>query len=224
MNHQHNHWQAVFFDFDGVIAASLAVKIRAFATLFAPYGPAVQAAVVQYHRDNGGMPRHRKLRHCCEVLAGRPVDDRELADLGHTFADLVRAEVVAAPLIAGALETLEQLRRAGIPAFVVSGTPHEEMGLIVADKGLQSYFAEVHGSPRSKTEIISQLLDRYHYDPGHCLFIGDALTDYHAARATGLHFLGIVPEGTASIFPAGVPTLSRVHLTCSPGCTNTPVP
>ena len=212
MNDQKPCWQAVFFDFDGVIAASLAVKIRAFATLFAPYGPAVQAAVVRYHRDNGGMPRHQKLRHCCEVLAGTPVDDRELARLGQTFADLVRAEVVAAPLIAGAPETLEQLRRTGIPAFVVSGTPHEEMGQIVVDKGLQPYFAEVHGSPRSKTEIIGQLLDRYRYEPGHCLFVGDALADLRAARATGLHFLGIVPEGGASIFPADVAISSRVCL------------
>lgn len=212
MNDHQPRWQAVFFDFDGVIAASLAVKIRAFAALFAPHGSAVQAAVVRYHRDNGGMPRHQKLRHCCEVLAGRPVDDRELARLGQTFADLVRAEVVAAPLIAGARETLELLRQAGIPAFVVSGTPDDEMRQIVVDKGLQPYFVEVHGSPRSKTEIIAQLLDRYRHDPGHCLFIGDALADHRAAEATGLSFLGIVPEGEASIFPAEVATSSRVHL------------
>jgi len=212
MNHHKPRWQAVFFDFDGVIAASLAVKIRAFATLFAPYGPAVQAAVVRYHCDHGGMPRHQKLRHCCEVLTGRPVDDRELTRLGQAFADLVRAEVVAAPLIAGAQETLVQLRQADIPAFVVSGTPDDEMGQIVVDKGLQPYFAEVHGSPRSKTDIIAQLLDRYRYEPGHCLFIGDALADYRAAMATGLHFLGIVPEGVTSIFPPGVAIANRVCL------------
>lgn len=212
MNTQKPRWQAVFFDFDGVIAASLEVKISAFATLFAPYGPTVQEAVVRYHRDNGGMPRYQKLRHCCEVIAKTSIDEQELARLGLTFADLVREAVVAAPLIPGALPTLEQLRRFDIAAFVVSGTPHDEMIQIVTRKGLQPYFTEVHGSPRSKTEIIGKLLEQYQYTPEHCLFLGDALADYLAATATGLRFLGIVPEGGQSIFPAAVATASRVCL------------
>ncbi len=204
--------QAVFFDFDGVIAASIEVKVRAFATLFAPYGPLVQEAVVRYHRDNGGMPRKQKLRYCCEVIAGKPIDDQALARMGKTFADLVLEEVVAAPFIAGALPTLEQLREAGIPAFVVSGTPHDEMQCIVERKGLQPYFTEVHGSPRPKTEIIREILARLLYRPDQCLFIGDALADYRAASNTGLQFLGIVPEGGKSLFPAGVPIASQVTL------------
>ena len=207
-------WLAVFFDFDGVIAASLEVKIRAFATLFAPYGTTVQEEVIRYHRDNGGMPRHLKLRHCCEVIVGKPIDDEELARMGQNFADLVREEVVAAPLIAGALSALAQLREASIPAFVVSGTPHDEMQQIVLRKGLQPYFTSVHGSPRSKAAIIGELLGRYRYAPNQCLFIGDALADYHAAVATGLQLLGIIPEDGTSIFPEGVATASRVCLTC----------
>ncbi len=205
-------WHAVFFDFDGVIAASIEVKVRAFATLFAPYGPAVQEAVIRYHRDNGGMPRQVKLRHCYEVIAARPIDDQELAQMGQTFAGLVLEEVVAAPLIAGALSTLQQLQETGVPAFVVSGTPHDEMRRIVERKGLQPYFTEVHGSPRTKTEIVGEILARLHYHPDQCLFIGDALADYRAASETGLQFLGITPEGQDSLFPAGVQTASRVNL------------
>ena len=205
-------WQAVYFDFDGVIAASLEVKVRAFATLFAPYGPTVQEAVIGYHRANGGMPRHLKLHYCLETLAGSSVDDQIMARMGQEFADLVLEEVVAAPLIPGALATLEQLRDASIPAFVVSGTPQDEMRRIVDRKGLQPYFTEVHGSPRSKTEIITDIMSRLQYCPDHCLFIGDALADYQAATATGLRFLGIVAEKQKSIFPAGVMTASGVTL------------
>lgn len=205
-------WQAVLFDFDGVIAASLAVKIRAFATLFAPYGPTVQEAVIGYHRANGGMPRHLKLRYCLETLAGRPGDDQVLARMGQEFAELVLEEVVAAPLVAGALATLEQLCDAAIPAFVVSGTPQDEMRRIVDRKGLQPYFTEVHGSPRAKTAIITDIMGRWQYRPDQCLFIGDALADYQAATAAGLQFLGIAAQDQQSIFPAGVTTASRVTL------------
>jgi HAD superfamily hydrolase (TIGR01549 family) len=204
------HWQAVFFDFDGVIADSTDVKTRAFALLFAPFGPAVQNAVVRHHLNNGGTPRRQKIRHCFETIAGVVIDDAELQRMGEMFSDLVLDAVVAAPYVAGAVETLQQLQQAGVPAFVVSGTPEDEMRLIVERKGLQPYFAEVYGSPRAKTEIIESVLARHGYIPERCLFIGDALADCRAARNTGLRFLGVVPEGRASIFPEGTPTSPTV--------------
>lgn len=203
-------WQAVFFDFDGVVADSTEVKTRAFAVLFAPYGPTVQEAVVRYHLDNGGMPRHQKIRHCFETLVGQPLDEAALQRMGQAFSNLVLDEVVAAPYVAGALACLQHLQQAGVPAFVVSGTPEDEMRLIVERKGLQPFFVEVLGSPRAKTEIIEDVLGRYGYLPERCLFIGDALADYRAARNTSLRFLGIVPEGRPSIFPEDAPTASVV--------------
>jgi phosphoglycolate phosphatase-like HAD superfamily hydrolase len=213
MNHSPLSWQAVFFDFDGVIAASTQVKVRAFAALFAAYGPAVQESVIRYHLDNGGMPRHQKIRHCFTAFAGHLPTDAELDRAGQTFSQLVLDEVIAAPLIPGALTTLRQLQEAAIPAFVVSGTPGEEMRLIAWRKGLSSFFLEVHGSPLAKPALLADILVRHGYIPDQCLFIGDALADYRAAVATGLRFLGIVPAGRDSIFPRGVPTSPVVTLT-----------
>lgn len=213
MSHSPLPWQAVFFDFDGVIADSATVKVRAFAALFAAYGPAVQEAVIRYHLDNGGMPRHQKIRHCFAAFAGHLPTDAELDRAGQTFSQLVLDEVIAAPLIPGALATLCRLQQAAIPAFVVSGTPGEEMRLIVERKGLGSYFLEVHGSPLAKPALLADILNRHGYIPNQCLFIGDALADYRAAVATGLRFLGIIPEGRDSIFPRDVPTSPVVTLT-----------
>lgn len=205
-------WQAVFFDFDGVIADSTDVKVRAFATLFAPYGPRVQEAVVRYHLDNGGIPRHEKLRHCFITYAGKHPTEAELTQAGATFSNLVLEAMVRAPLIAGALNTLQQLQQLNIPAFVVSGTPHDEMRLIVQLKGLDIFFQEVHGSPSGKTAIITDIIRRHDLVPERCLFIGDALADYRAAESTGLHFLGIVAEGGPGIFPGNVQTSSVVTI------------
>lgn len=212
----HNHWQAVFFDFDGVIADSTDIKVRAFAELFAEHGPAVQAAVVRFHLDNGGMARHRKLRHCCEVIAGMAVDDSHLDRLGRRFADLVFDGVLAAPLMPGAAESLRWLERQQIPAFVVSATPHEEMNRVAERKGLRGFFLEVHGSPRGKTEIVADVVRRFVFAPQRCLFVGDALADLRAARDTGLHFLGIVPAGSASRFPADTAISATVLIPAAP--------
>ncbi len=210
-------WQAVLFDFDGVIAASHQVKVQAFATLFANQGPAVQAAVVRYHLDNGGMPRHLKLRHCCERIAGLNVDDHTLDQLGRRFSDLVFAGVVAAPLLPGVADTLQQLAKTATPAFVVSGTPHEEMNRVAAHKGLHHLFREVHGSPRAKIDIIRDILARHDLMPDRCLFVGDAMADYRAAHDAGLFFLGIVGDNAFSPFPEGTVISAEVVIPSGPG-------
>jgi len=212
MERNKTSWQAVFFDFDGVIADSTAVKVKAFSILFAPYGPKVQDAVVRYHLENGGMPRRDKIRHCHETFVGQPIDDDALEREGRAFADMVREEVIAAPYIDGALETLQTLKKIGTLCFVVSGTPGEEMREIVARKELSPYFLEVHGSPQAKTQIVADILQRHQIAPERSLFIGDALADFRAAQNNGLAFLGIVPPGQASVFPDAVPTSARVHL------------
>lgn len=194
---------AVFFDFDGVIADSLAVKRAAIAALFAPYGNAVRDAALAYHVANGGMPRREKLRHCLERLAGQAADEAVLAEMDQAFARLVFQGVVAAPLLPGVMSALQALRQARVPAFVVSGTPEEEMRAIVRHRELAPYFQGVFGSPRPKGDIVGQILRQAPYTPSHCLFIGDALADWRAARECGLAFLGIVSPGQNNIFPAG---------------------
>lgn len=205
-------WQAVFFDFDGVIAHSGQVKSKAFAHLFAPYGARVQADVVAYHLANGGIPRNEKLRYCLEQIAGQEYTKKHLTQMEQQFSELVLEEVIAAPLVAGVIDTLQQLLAARVPAYIVSGTPQEEMQVVVRRKHLDNFFAEVHGSPRSKTTIIQDILQRCGYHPAQCLFIGDAMADYRAARATGLAFLGIGADGAASIFPDEVPVSVEVRL------------
>lgn len=205
-------WQAVFFDFDGVITDSTKIKIEAFASMFAAYGPEIQAAVVGYHLDNGGIPRHEKLRYCYAMLARDPLDEQGLTDAGEAFAKLVLDKVVEAPLMPGILKALQQLQQTAIPAFIVSGTPAAEMRLIAARKELSSYFLEVHGSPQVKSVIVADILFRYGYQADRCLFVGDALADYRAATENGLHFLGIVSHGQESVFPKGTPIASQAAL------------
>ena len=45
-----------------------------------------------------------------------------------------------------------------------------------------------------------------------CLFIGDAMTDYKAAKATGTDFLGVVQNGQETPFPAGTWVQEKLEL------------
>lgn len=198
-----NKWQAVFFDFNRVILDSVDVKTQAFASMFRPYGPEVERAVVDYHLAHVGVSRFEKFGYYYENLLKQPVTDEMMAELGDRFNRLVLNQVLGAPFSDGALKTLQQLKDQGVPAFVVSGTPHEEVNLFVKKRNLEQYFVEVHGAPRKKDEIVQDLVARYDFSKDKCLFIGDAMTDYDAALKSNVNFLGIVYKDAASPFPPG---------------------
>lgn len=206
--------KAVFFDFDGVIAESFDVKTKAFARLFEAYGPQVVEQVVAHHLSHGGVSRFAKILHYHEHFVGKPIDEKELDVWCDRFSALVLDAVVAAPLVPGALELLEQCS-VKYDCFIVTGTPQEEMEEIAARKGLAKYFKEIHGSPRTKPEIVRQIMARHQLRPEEAVFVGDAMADYDAAKDSALYFIGRVPSGHPNIFPVGttiVPDFTAFHL------------
>ncbi|WP_319470251.1 HAD-IA family hydrolase [uncultured Pseudodesulfovibrio sp.] len=205
---------AVFFDFDGVVLDSVNVKTEAFGDMFAEHGESVRQAVVEYHLNNGGVSRFEKFRYFYETLLGLPMDEACMARLCDQFSDLTLHKVLEAPFIEGALDTLQFLKDSGIPAFVASGTPQDELERIVQGRELTHYFSEVHGSPRTKAEIAHEVAKSHGLRLDRCLFIGDAMTDYEAAGKCGMAFLG-VRDNDHSPFPEGTVTttiLSRSAL------------
>ncbi len=75
---------------------------------------------------------------------------------------------------------------------MASGTPQDELERIVQGRELTHYFSEVHGSPRTKAEIAREVAKSHDLRLDRCLFIGDAMTDYEAARNAAWPFSGFV--------------------------------
>ena len=200
------NWEAFVLDFDGVLADSVEIKTDAFAELFAPYGPEVVAAVIAHHRRHGGMSRFEKFRIYYERFLGKAISEPEIRMLARRFSEIVMDRVVAAEELGGASGFLEKYGKR-IPCFVNSATPRDEVAEIVERRGWGRHIKEVTGSPKSKTENLRHILDKYHFSPENCLFFGDAVADYEAADACGVPFLGIAASGQSPL-PAetsGVP-------------------
>ena len=180
---------AVVFDFDGVILESADVKTDAFVELYADHGADVAARVRAHHLANLGISRFKKFAWIAEHILGRPLSPADSAALGQRFTELSLARVLAAPFVPGADAALGVLGARGLPLYVASGTPDDELRLIVERRGLAARFHEVHGTPREKPEILRDLLARLGLAPGQLLFIGDGMSDFKAARAVGSAFL-----------------------------------
>jgi phosphoglycolate phosphatase-like HAD superfamily hydrolase len=197
--------EAIFFDFDGVLVESNAIKLEAFEQLYASYGPTTLARVMDYIDSREGISRVEKIRHAHEAFLGIHLSETELGILTDRYSSLVEDAVVASPWVGGAREFLEA--HAGrLPMFVVTGTPEVEIRRIAERRGMAPFFTELRGSPLRKPPIVRELLARHGLAAERAVFIGDALFDHQTACETGLRFIGRVAPGQPSPFPAGTET------------------
>lgn len=199
------------FDFDGVILESTAAKTRAFGELFADL-PEHREAILRHHLENLGVSRYEKFAWVYRELLGREITGEESRRLGERFTELSLAAVLASPPVPGASELLAELARRGVPALVVSGTPQEELDLVVERRGLGRWFAEVHGTPPDKATHLGRILAHHRWQPAEVVMIGDGTSDARAAAATGVGFLGrATAEGGDELRRLGVPVVDDLH-------------
>jgi phosphoglycolate phosphatase-like HAD superfamily hydrolase len=180
-------YSTLFWDFDGVIKDSVAVKAQAFEQLFAPFGAGLAARVRRHHERNGGMSRYEKLPLYLR-WAGRQDSAAEVTRYCELFSAAVRQAVIYSPWVPGAREYLQR-NHARQCCVLLSATPHAEMQSILTALEILDWFREVHGAPTSKIEAIRSTLVRWRCAPADALVIGDSDSDYAAARANGVEFL-----------------------------------
>jgi len=180
--------RAIVFDFDGVILESAEVKTEAFVELYAAYGPDIVDGVRAHHLANLGISRFKKFAWIAEHLLHEPLDQAGLDALGKRFAVLALAKVLSSPFVPGAEQALIELAPR-YKLFVASGTPHDELAMIVERRGLGPYFVEVHGSPSGKPEIVHGIMARHGLSNDEIVFVGDGTSDHDAALATRVQFL-----------------------------------
>ncbi len=180
--------KAIFYDFDGVIKESLEAKAEAFYTLYLPYGKTIAEQVRRHHLAHGGMSRFEKFKIYHRDFLGQPLSASEAQALGRRFSQLVVQKVIEAEYVKGAREALIQLNQRYLQ-FLLTATPAEEIQRIADALQITPYFRAIYGFPPNKKEMAYQVIKDFHLHPETVLFVGDALTDYQAATAWGLHFV-----------------------------------
>jgi len=178
----------IIFDFDGVLCESVDIKTEAFYEMYLPCGEEIAQKVKEHHINNGGMSRYDKFRHYEQTFFAQELTDVKMIKLTEQFSNLVKIKVIEAPFVKGALEFLEKFSR-NYNCFIVSATPIDEMKEIAEAKKITHFFKEIFGSPKNKIEWGQYILDTYKLKAEEILFIGDAISDYNAAKAHGMHFL-----------------------------------
>ena len=180
--------RAIVFDCDGVILESTDIKTEAFRALFEKDHPDRVQEILDYHVRHMGISRHVKFRHICAEILGERYTARREAQLAARFASLVLDHVLKCPVVRGAREFLRG-GRGRYRFFVASGTPHEELELTLRRRRLLGYFERAWGSPARKPDVIRRVLRDGPFRKGEVVFVGDAESDWRAAKETGVRFV-----------------------------------
>jgi HAD superfamily hydrolase (TIGR01549 family) len=188
-------FKAIVYDFDGVICDSVDLKTSAFAEMYKPYGEEVVAKVVSYHLANGGISRFEKFKYFNSNLLGKSISEQEIFELANTFSNLVKQKIIQSDYIVGAHKFLIEQSKTHLQ-FICTGTPETEIIEILKARKISSFFTNIYGSPKTKVQILEIIIKEYSLKRSEILFIGDAMTDYNAAKFLGISFTGILNDAT----------------------------
>ncbi len=180
------------FDCDGVLLESVDVKTRAFARLTEPYGIEAQERMVLYHTCHGGQSRTIKFAWFFREVLEREITAQEMDIWSLRFSTYTYEEVCRCPMIAGAQEALRQWH-GQLPMYVCSGTPHDELRKILADRNLTHYFTDIYGTPPAKDQLLAAIARSVSCPSEEILMVGDSPTDRMAAEYAATAFYGVGP-------------------------------
>ena len=177
----------IFFDFDGVILDSVHCKTQAFEAMYLKYGRKIANQVKSYHLENGGISRFDKFKYWHEKHLGIKITKEQLSCLSKEFSSQVVDKVVASNEIDGSIDFIKKNYK-NYKFWIITGTPTIEMKQIADKIGIAPYFLGIHGSPEKKKHWVDHLIKTFQLNPHETLFLGDAMTDFEAAKYGGLHF------------------------------------
>lgn len=180
-------YDAIFFDFDGVVVDSVHIKTQVFYNMYLPFGEEIAHKAKQHHIENGGVSRFEKFKLYHKEFLGKELDEDGVKQLANEFSSRVKDAVIAANIVPGIIEVLEESSKT-MDLFIITGTPTEEILDIVEKRGWTKYFKEILGSPTNKDTWSKYLLEKYKYAPNKVLFVGDATTDHEAAKLNNFDF------------------------------------
>lgn len=189
--------KAIIFDFDGVILSSADLKTQAFSELFQHHEERVEE-IIRYHKSNMGISRFVKFRHIYRNILKKELSVEQEHELGCRFSKNVYENILRTPFVDGALEFLERFSKEYF-LFVASGTPEDELVDISNRRKIAQYFRELHGSPKEKHVIITDILQRYAIPPTEIVFVGDAESDLRAAERAGVKFIALIGNEPGSL-------------------------
>jgi len=181
-------YENIIFDFDGVLAESVNIKTQAFYDMYEQYGVNVANEVVKHHKAHGGMSRYEKFLYYHKNFLNIELSQKDINQLSEDFSNLVMEGVINAEEVKGALRFLKKYQKQ-CKYWIVSATPTNEMIEIANKRGIGKFFVTIYGSPGHKKDVVVKILKENSLVNNETVFLGDALSDFEAAKNNNIDFI-----------------------------------
>lgn len=191
----------IVFDCDGVLLESMAAKIEAFRQWVPAAHAGQREAFMAVVMDGFGKSRTHHIRTFYEEILGQLPDDAFIESEVARFTDICEPLCASAAWRVGSREFVSACREAGIPRYVLSGTPQAALEAMLASTGGAELFDVIIGSPPAKPESLSHILSETGTPAHRTVFVGDAEADRVAAAHVGAHFVYFPSEANTPNAP-----------------------
>lgn len=181
--------KVIFWDFDGVLMNSNAVRDLGFKTVLAEFPKEQVSQLLTFHKANGGLSRYVKFRYFFEEIRNEQVLDDSIVFLTDSFS-LIMKELLANPelLIEETLNFIKENQDKYV-MYITSGSDQEELRFLCKSIGIEHLFTSIHGSPKPKIDWVKELIEINGHKKSECILIGDSPNDFDAANANDIGFI-----------------------------------
>ena len=134
------------------------------------------------------MSRFEKIRYFYEDILNEQISEENVLNLANNFASIIKKKIFDKKnLIIDSLEFIKK-NYEKFNFHIVSGAEHIELNNLCDYLDIKRYFISIHGSPIKKDILIKNIIIDYKYSLDEIILIGDAMSDYRAAKINNILF------------------------------------
>jgi putative hydrolase of the HAD superfamily len=183
------NFDAVIFDFDGLILDTESCEYRAWTEVFRRRG--VHLELSEWVKCVGGGPQVWSVEAHLECLLGEPVDRRAVDAEARALRDALLLELTPRP---GVVEFLARVERSGRPFGIASSSRHVWVDGHLQNLGWRDRFKVLStrdraGAPKPNPATYLLAAQELGVDPTQCLAIEDSRNGMLAGLAAGMSVL-----------------------------------
>lgn len=181
-------YDTIIFDCDGVILDSNNLKVEAmYNALYLAQVPESEIeSCCDYFKANFGKSRFHHIQYFIEHFIDKK-DDMLYEQVLNQYSSQCEELYISAELTPNFLDAISNC---SADLYIASGSAQDELRKVFSQRNLEQYFSSILGSPVAKVDNVKTIL---HQSKGKALMIGDALSDYDAAKKNNIDFIGYLP-------------------------------
>lgn len=176
-------FDVIFWDFDGVIKKSNQIKIDALADVFSDSNNLEN--IIQHHIENQGVSRFEKIPLYLK-MSNKTSSQKKIKEYLSMFSKNLIRSVVCSDWVEGAKMAINVLNDKN--NIIVTGTPEDEIVVILKELKIDQNFSQIFGAPQKKTKVIKNYMLKT-TKKSKAIMIGDSSEDLFAAQNNNIEFM-----------------------------------